>query len=125
MDLQMHKLLLEEASSFCDEGLLSHPNETLQKFFERVSAWVMLGTTCPCYTFQDKGFCKHSLPRRIHNNELQIPITARLLKHSKVDHLKVANEQERTRKQKAREAANLQRKKRFKEGILEHNFQGA
>lgn len=124
MDLQMHKLLFEEASSFCEKGLLPHPNETLQKFFERTSAWVMLGTTCTCYTFQDKGVCKHSLARRVHNNELQIPINARLLKHSKFDRLKLTYEQERTRKQKAREAANLQRKKRFKEGILEHNFQG-
>eukprot|EP00963_Diacronema_lutheri_P009283 scaffold834_cov474-Pavlova_lutheri.AAC.1 len=42
MDLQMHKLLFEEASSYCEKGLLPHPNETLQKFFEHTSAWVML-----------------------------------------------------------------------------------
>ena len=40
MDLQMHKLLLEQASSFCEEGMLPHPNETLRKFVERMSdAW--------------------------------------------------------------------------------------
>lgn len=124
MDLQMHQLLFEKATKFCEEGLMPHHNEQLQEYFERIASWVVLDTSCVCYTFQDKGVCKHSLAKKVHDGELEIPMKARLLKHSKFERLKLAYEQQRTRKQKARELANLQRKKRFKEGKEEHLSQG-
>jgi len=120
LDLQMHTVLREEAEKFCTIGSLLLPQDTLQEYFSRKSAWVVKGSSCTCNTFLDMNVCKHTVAVKVNTKELCIPSKARQLHRSRFDRLKILYERNRTHKQRAREASNIQRKKRLQEGIAHH-----
>lgn len=117
VDLQLQNVLLEEAENLLHEGLQPLKEECMEAFFARTSKWIVLRNNCSCYTFQDKGVCKHILAVRIDNGELQIPASAQVLHYSKIEQLKLQHQRERTHKQKARAANNSLRLKRLKAGL--------